>query len=171
MARRAFVRVDVSNALRKVNATEREIMAASEDLQIELATIGRDKMVEYIETRGTGARWMRYTKPRPMPAKKIPFTGTLRDGSFPGRVNTGRMRDAVRVRFERGTKQVRSAFGWIDSADPYFYAQEYGFNAGGFRPRVEVRGMFALRDARQYVVNILPRLAKKYSNRIARGKY
>ena len=166
MARRAFVRVDVSNALRKVNATEREIMAASGDLQIELATIGRDKMVEYIETRGTGRRWT-----VPMRAKEIDPVGGLRDGSFPGRVNTGRMRDAVRARFERGATQMRSAFGWIGNTEPYFYAQEYGFTAGGFRPSVNVPGMFALRDARQYVVNILPRLAKKYSNRIARGKY
>jgi hypothetical protein len=168
MARR-FVRVDVTNALRQLDQVSKAADIALEDMQIELANIGKEKMVEYIETGGTGKTWL-----KPMPAKKIPLSGSPRSSSLPGRVNTGRMRDAVRVKLEKGNKRVTAGFGWIDAPsgdEEYFKAQEYGFSAGGFRRAMSVPGMFALRDARLYVVTVLPRIAKKYQNRIAGGKY
>ena len=178
MAKR-FVRVDITNALKELEELGKAADQALEDMQIEVANLGRDKMVEYIETRGTGKKWGSVTRsgrfrPEPMPAKLIPLIGKFRSGSYPGRVNTGRMRDAVRVRFERGEKQIRSAFGWIDAPkddEVYFKAQEYGFSAGGFRKPVPVQGMFALRDARLYVTSQLPRISEKYKKRLQRGKY
>jgi hypothetical protein len=171
MARR-FVRVDVTNALRQLGEVSKAADIALEDMQIELAEIGKEKMVEYIETRGTGNRWI-----KPMRAKERGLIGSLRPGSFPGRVNTGRMRDAVRVKLERGNKRVTAGFGWIDAPsgdEKYFRAQEYGMKPNqrqGFRPSVDIPGMFALRDARLYVVRIMPKIAKKYQNRIAGGGY
>ena len=156
-----FTRVDISAALKKIDAMKRNIPEAMEDLQIELANEGADKMREYIETRGvygmTGRIWNRR------------FNG--RDRSAPGRVDSGKMLDAVGIKIQKGANKTFSIFGWVGEFEEYFRAQEYGFSKGGFRPPIEVPGMFALRDARRYVENILPRLAKKYENRIARGKY
>jgi hypothetical protein len=166
---RIFVRVDVTRALSQLGEVGRAADVALQDMQMELAQMGREKMVEYIETRGTGNTWL-----KPMRAKEIDPVGSLRSGSYPGRVNTGKMRDAVRVRFERGQKQVRAAFGWIDNAEPYFYAQEHGMRPNrrqGFRKSLDIPGMFALRDARLHVVSMMPKVAEKYKKRIARGKY
>jgi len=113
-------------------------------------------------------------KVRPLPAKWDPRRGSDRNISSPGRVNTGQMRDAVRVRFEGGGSRKIAAFGWINAPaedQQYFLAQDRGFTAGGFRKPVEVRGMFALRDARKYVADeLLPKLSQKYVRRIARGR-
>lgn len=171
MARR-FVRVDVTGALNELRKVGENADIALQDMQMEIATMGRDKMRQLIETRGTGKPWT-----KPMRAKERGPIGSLRSGSSPGRVNTGRMRDAVRVRFERGEKQVRSAFGWIDApadGEKYFRAQEYGMPEGirqGFRKSVDIPGMFALRDARLYVVSQLPRLTQKYRKRLQAGRY
>ena len=181
MARR-FVRVDVTDAIRDLQNTALAVRQANEDLQIELAETGAEIMKDLIENRGTGRRAWGYRDPKtamfvptPMRAKESPRRGSLREGSYPGRVNTGKMRDAVRVKFERGPKKVFADFGWIDSLgkdEQYFEAQEYGFTAGGFRKPQEVKGMFALRDARYEVVRkVLPALIRKYENRIARGRY
>jgi hypothetical protein len=142
-------------------------------LQIEAARAGADKMKELIDTRGTGRVWSRDMRAKEFPA---PGVGNLRSSSSPGRVNTGKMRDAVRYRLEVGKSKIISAFGWIDKPTQqdakYFDAQEYGFYAGGFRKDMNVPGMFALRDARLYVTQqVLPRLYTKYKNRIAGGKY
>jgi len=160
---RQFVRVNVSSAVDKVRAVEKQLAAATEALQIEAAEAGRDKMREIIETSGTGRAWQRSHY-----AKDGGRVGTLRRGSFGGRVNTGNMRDSVSVRFEgRGANRV-AAFGWIRNFEDYFGYQDQGFLhvISGKR----VAGMFALRDARRYVVNqVLPRLTRKYARRIERG--
>lgn len=181
MANPRFSRVDVTGLLKSLESTERLIGQAREDLQIEAARGGAEKMKELIEQRGTGRNpWGYVSKktgrfvPTPMRAKEIPRRGTLRSGSSPGRVNTGNMRDSVAFRFESGPEKTISAFGWINTTGQdreYFLAQEYGFSAGGFRPNMSVAGMFALRDARLYVTKeLLPRLTRKYQNRITRGK-
>jgi hypothetical protein len=174
---RRFVRVDVTNALKELEKMGRAADQALEDMQIELAQMGRDKMVEYIETRGTGRRWGTDSRPEPMHAKEKPLIGSLRAGSFPGRVNTGRMRDAVRIKLDKGPRRVSSAFGWIDAPsddEKYFRAQEYGMKLEqrqGFRKSINIPGMFALRDARLHVVSKMPTVAEKYKKRLERGKY
>lgn len=173
MADPKFSRVDVTNILNFVEGTKRAVVAAKQDLQIEAAKAGAEKMKEFINERGTGATWT-----SPKRAKESPPSGGFRAGSSPGRVNTGNMRDSVSFRFESGPEKTISSFGWINSNvgrgddGEYFLAQELGFTAGGFRAPQEVVGMFALRDARLYVTQqLLPRLATKYAKRIARGNY
>jgi hypothetical protein len=173
MAETRFVRVQVDGFLSTLDKIDKSSLAALEDLQIEAAKAGADKMKEIIETKGIGRPWSRDMKAKEFPA---PGVGNLRSSSSPGRVNTGKMRDAVRYRLEVGKSRIISAFGWIDkpteSDARYFRAQEYGFDAGGFRKDIPVEGMFALRDARLYVTRqVLPRLYGKYKNRIAGGKY
>jgi len=175
-----FARIDVTGAINAIKAVESMADKATEDMQIELANIGVDKMKEFIETRGTGRNPWGYNKQAggfvatPMRAKESPRRGSPRSGSSPGRVNTGNMRDSVAVRIESGVAKRFASFGWIRASGEdreYFQAQEYGFNAGGFRAPQNIPGMFALRDARAYVQNILPRVAKKYQKRIEGGYY
>ena len=162
---RGGARVDISRTLKTFEEMSRGVRQANEDLQIELATAGEEKMKELIETGGTGNRWS-----KPYRAKYNPARGDLRAGSFPGRVNTGNMRDSVGRRFERGQTKTFAAFGWIRNREDYFLFQEYGYTHA--QAGVEVKGMFALRDARRYVVRqVLPRLIRKYGKRIARGVY
>lgn len=177
MPGRKFVRVDVDNVLNLVQGTKQQISAARQDLQIELAKAGAEKMKEIIETKGTDNTWLRPKRAKESPGSGGPI-GNFRTGSSPGRVNTGNMRDSVAFRFEGGSQKTISAFGWINSRTgrgedaEYFVAQDLGFTKGGFRRDIEVTGMFALRDARLFVTQqVLPVLTKKYAKRIARGKY
>lgn len=138
-----------------------------EELVLEAAQEGAKKMKEFVETRGTEEQWT-----KPLRAKENPARGSYKDYSYPGRVNTGNMRDLIRARVQRGPKQVQAAFGWLDPFSPedrYIEAQENGFTKGGFRPDKTVRGMFARRDARLYVqTKVLPRLVRKYTKRLLR---
>ena len=185
MAEKRFARVDVTKALGGLEGVSKAARIANQELQIELAEAGRDKMKDLILERGTGSRRWGYNektasgsrngpfKATPLPAKVKPRSGNLKSSGGPSRFNTGRMMNAVRVRFERGGSRALSAFGWINAPakdEAYFEAQEYGFEAGGFRPDQKVDGMFALRDARLHVTQeVLPKLVRKYKNRIARG--
>ncbi len=180
MAKRRFARVDVSRTIKSLTKTEVEVNRANETLQMELAEAGKDKMQELIDKRGTGSGQWGYKRkntfyPTYLPGKVDPPSGNLKDSGGPSRVNTGRMRNSIRVRFEGRGSVKRAAFGWINPPaddEKYFEAQEYGFTAGGFRPDKEVEGVFALRDARLYVVNeVLPRLIRKIEKRLARGVY
>lgn len=166
--KRRFVRVDA--VLNNIEARKQATPALSQELSMELATAGKEEVQRIIDTSGVGRPW----KVRPLPAKWDPRRGSDRNISSPGRVNTGQMRDAVRVRFEGGGSRKIAAFGWINAPaedQQYFLAQDRGFTKGGFRKPVEVRGMFALRDARKYVADeLLPKLSQKYVRRIARGR-
>lgn len=171
MALPRFARVDVTDVLSALEGVKKAVRQANQDLQIEAAKAGAEKMKEFVETRGTGRMWTSAKR-----AKESPPRGIRRDGSFPGRVNTGNMRDSIGFRFERGEARTISSFGWVNAPTnqdkQYFEAQEYGFSAGGFRKEIDVPGMFALRDARLYVSEqLVPRLARKYEKRIARGDY
>lgn len=139
---------------------------AGEGVVEQAAKAGETKMKQLIETRGTGRTWS-----RPFYAKQSLKTGTERTASSPGRVNTGRMRDLVSSRVERGAVQTNAVFGWVNQKEKYFEYQENGFTAGGFRPPVNVPGMFALRDARLYVSQVvLPKLVRQRLSRIGRNK-
>lgn len=48
-------------------------------------------------------------------------------GNGPGRVDSGKMRDAIRSRIlEKNKNRTVGAWGWLDEAEFYFIAQEYG---------------------------------------------
>lgn len=153
-----YANIDVTNALRKLDSLRQSVPEELEDLQIEAANLGAEKMREYISTRGV------YT----MNGRIWTKTYQGRDRSAPGRVNTGYMLSSVRVGLRRGANRVIASFGWISDFQEYFRAQEYGFEAGGYRAPIPVPGMFALRDARRFVQNALPRLIQKYEKRIAK---
>lgn len=93
---------------------------------------GEDLMKQYIETRGTGRVWSRPS-------------ASGRDRSTPGRVDSGKMRDAVghRKTTQGGSRQLR--IGWVSGTrEDYFQFQETGFtHVSG----VPVEGMHALQDA------------------------
>jgi hypothetical protein len=157
-----FARIEVSKVIRQLEQVGKAAGLAGQDLQMELAEAGRDEMVRLIETRGTNIRWEKKWKGRK--------SGTYKQISSPGRIDSGDMRDAVGVRFERGAQQTNAAFGWIRNFENYFGYQDQGFYHVKANRMVE--GMFALRDARQYVrTQVLPRLVKKYENRIRKGIY
>lgn len=165
---RRFAVIDSSDTERAFAQLAINAPRVMEELVLEAAREGADKMKEFVETRGTEEQWS-----KPLRAKQKPLRGRLKDYSYPGRVNTGNMRDLIRARAQRGDKQVQSAFGWLDPLGPddqYILAQEGGFVKGGFRPDQEVKGMFARRDARLYVQQqVLPRLVRKYTKRFLRG--
>lgn len=83
----------------------------------------------------------------------IESRGTAKSGKR-GRVETGKMRDAVGSTMEASpfSGHIRGRFGWIDEREPYFRYQEQGFtHASG----VDVEGMYALVDAAEYVMRDL----------------
>lgn len=163
---RQFARVDITRFIAQGQKITRAAQSANSAMQMELAQAGRDKMREYIETRGTRVDWQRAHR-----AKDKPPVGRYRRGSSPGRVNTGNMRDSVRARFETGPRRTIAAFGWIGRIgedDEYFQHQDKGFFH--VKKGVGIPGMFALRDARFHVTRReLPRVIRKYEKRIARG--
>lgn len=157
-----FVRINIAGAIKQLEGVAKSVDSAGQDLQMELAKAGRDEMVRLIETRGTGRQWK-----KPWRGRK---SGRYKQTSSPGRVDSGDMRNAVGVRFERGAQQTNVAFGWIRNFENYFGYQDQGFYHKQKGETVE--GMFALRDARQYVATqVLPKLIQKYQKRITRGGY
>jgi hypothetical protein len=149
--------VDVTKSIKSLDRTKTEISQEIEDLTIEAAKFGAEKMKEYISTRGTGVLWASAWRGRK--------TGVYKTTSAPGRIDSGDMLNAVGTAIQAGPKESRAAFGWVRNFEEYFRHQEYGFNHW---IGVRVEGMFALRDARRDVVAELPRLAKKYEKRIAK---
>lgn len=165
---RRFARIDIKSIEKAFSQLSDNAPQIAQDLALEAAREGAEKMKEFVDTRGTGEGWS-----REFYAKNKPRRGNLKDYSEPGRVNTGNMRDLIRARLERGGERTIAAFGWIDpldADDQYIRAQEYGFVKGGFRPPMQVEGMFARRDARLYVEQqVIPRLIRKYTKRLLRG--
>lgn len=172
----ASARINISGALKKLNGIENIVMEESAKMAEEIAKFGEQEMKTNILASGT------------------PFSQKARQAginSGPGRYRTGKMYEAVKSRVEAGPKIVRAAFGWISNVEDYFKYQEYGFRnkfianytsngrliVEGGQPSVRrnpfggfkrTKGMFALRDARQTVVNELPRFTKKYEGIIKR---
>lgn len=169
-----FARINISGALKKIQGIERIIEEESVKMAKEIAEFGEQEMKSNILASGTAF------------SQKARQAG-LNQGS--GRYRTGNMFNAVKSRVEDGGANVRSAFGWIQEFEQYFLYQENGFNNKFFAnytgngrliiqnggpslkratyPR-RTKGMFALRDARQTVVNELPRFVRKYEGIIKR---
>jgi len=149
--------VDVTKFTQKLDRVKTEISQEVEDLTIEAASFGAERMREYISTRGTRVPWANAWRGRK--------TGVYKTTSAPGRIDSGDMLNAVGTAIQAGPRESRATFGWVRNFEEYFRHQEYGFNHW---IGVRVEGMFALRDARRDVVAELPRLAKKYEKRIAK---
>lgn len=93
---------------------------------------GKELGQQYISTRGTGREW---TRPGP----------SGRDASTPGRVDSGKMRDAFGFRktTQGNSRQLR--IGWVSGTrEDYFQFQETGFTHFS---GIDVPGMYALQDA------------------------
>lgn len=84
----------------------------------------------------------------------IQTRGTAKSGKQ-GRIETGRMLNAVTSRVEKDTDtEIEAAFGWLDDRENYFALQERGFtHVSG----VTVEGMFALSDAGEEVARQITR--------------
>lgn len=84
----------------------------------------------------------------------IQTRGTAKSGKQ-GRIETGRMLNAVTSRVEKDTDtEIEAAFGWLDDRENYFALQEGGFtHVSG----VTVEGMFALSDAGEEVARKITR--------------
>lgn len=152
----SYVRTDV--AFSKFDKADTVVQQEISDMTMEVAEKAADKMREFIETRGTNRVWEG--------AWRSQKTGRYRTRSGPGRIDSGDMLKNVGVKFQRGEKQSRAVFGWVNQFENYYKFQELGFKHA-FR-NVTVPGMFALRDSRRYVVSKMPSITKKYEKRIAR---
>lgn len=161
--RRRSSYVDASKFLTSLENAPAEIRQEVEDLTIEMAKLGEERVKYYILRRGTNRTWGDGTKPSGWWSKK---TQRYRYGSTSARYDSGDMLRSVGRQVQSGEKQSRAAFGWLYNFEPYFAYQESGFY--NVLARKPVEGMFAIRDARRDVVNEVPKLARKYASRIAR---
>lgn len=92
-------------------------------------------MKEMIETRGTGRQW------------SGPWFGNPRTESYPGRNDSGHMRDSVTKNTPRVTEKgnIYGGFGWMRNREDYFAYQE-----GGFKHVISgeyIEGMYAMQDS------------------------
>jgi hypothetical protein len=159
--------VDASRFLSGFDKSITEVSQEIEDLTIEAAKIGAERVKYYIATRGTNKIW---GNPNAQPFKPSFWwsskTQQYRDRSTSARFDSGDMFMAVNTKIQSGEKQSRAVFGWVNDPENYYKYQETGFF--NVKAGKQVEGMFALRDARKDVIAALPKLAKKYSTRIAR---
>lgn len=102
---------------------------------------GKQIMRDIIDTSGLGVEWKTWHNGRNM--------------SSPGRVDTGLMGDSVDASIEREANGATGKFGWINRWEDYFGYQDEGFfhNQAGR----EIRGMYALQDAADQVMENLER--------------
>lgn len=89
-------------ALVKTKATK--IQAELDDILIEVLNESADEMQHYIETRETDSEWRR---------------NQVNHG--PGRIDTGKMYNAVDVEIINTATGVMGRFGWIEPEDYYLY--------------------------------------------------
>lgn len=106
-----------------------------------------------IETRGTGRTWERQ------------WGGRV--GSFPGRVDTGEMRDEFRGEVDIKRVETIGKLGWTREQLDYFLYQELGFTHN--LTNEEVEGMYALRDAADRAWEVLVDECSTCSSRFVRS--
>lgn len=99
----------------------------------------RDQIREKIETSGARPNWVRDWS-------GMPHAHGDRSGSTPGRVASGKMRDAVKSRVTQTKTSVTGEAGWIDEWEPYFGLQEAG-GKHNIIPGLQIEGMYAIADA------------------------
>ena len=150
--------VNALQFLKNIDRTISEVSQEAEDLTIEMAQLGEERMKYHIENGGTNEIWGGYWRGRK--------TGRSTNNGGPSRVDSGDMLKAVGKQIQAGPIESRASFGWVNNFEEYFRHQEYGFEHLIAGRRVD--GMFALRDARRDVVAAAPKIAKKYEKRIAK---
>lgn len=106
----------------------------------EFARVGAERMVEYINTRGTG------------------WVGRGAEAFPEGRVDTGDMRRDVKsdIRSQFGRKTA--SFGWLDRKQEYYSLQEVGFHHTSDK---RVKGMYALADAGEDAMEAYKRVMRE----------
>lgn len=171
-----FVRTDINKLFKKFDMSEDFVREEAKNLAEEIGELGSMEMKTNILASGTR------------------FSQAARNAGInqgPGRYRTGKMYKSVEYRVEAGPSRISAAFGWIRNFEDYFIYQELGFRNifiasytgsgnlrvangqpvvrknpyGGFK---RTKGMFALRDATQSVQRELPRIARKYDQRLSR---
>jgi hypothetical protein len=165
--RKNITYVDASKYLAGLDRSISEVSQELEDMTIEAAKLGADRVKYYIATRGTNKIW---GNPNSQPFRPSFWfskkTGRYRDRSTSARFDSGDMFMAVNTKVQAGPRESRAVFGWVNDPENYYQYQETGFF--NVKAGKSVEGMFALRDARKDVVSALPKLAKKYAGRISR---
>lgn len=161
------VRVDDSGVMNLLEEISDTLVQELAETMYKLGKIGEEEMRQKIELGGTRWSWLRKSK-----------WGIGKSGA--GRIDTGAMYDSVVSRPRFGSKQYQVEVGYFKNFKNYFLWQDQGFDnvwTGNpnapyryvFRrkgPAKPVEGLYALRDARQKMVDELPRLMKLLSNRL-----
>lgn len=128
--------VDLSRwFLRLVDSIDDAVEGAVQDT----VEFGEDAMKNLIEHSGTGGTW-----DESWDTLKHATPGRYQ--SYPGRVASGDMLNAVRSEHgSTGPSSYEGAFGWLGAAEPYWLAQEHGFQHNISREQIE--GMNAIAQA------------------------
>lgn len=104
-----------------------EVKEEAEGEMYEAAAEGYGAYYEIITTQGTGWEWaQKWWRPESIPApytRRASPVGTSSEGSTPGRVMSGYMRDSLDVNFGAGFAEV----GFLSGFAMYFEDQELGF--------------------------------------------
>lgn len=170
--------IDNRNWSKRRNKVERAIYSEVSKGMRSLAIGGRDEMRKAVKNKGTD-----FSR----------FRQSLGLGSK-GRVRTGRMYNSISWLYNKGGgyKSIKYTVGFIKGAfEAYYYYQEYGFRnvwkfsrysldgkSSGpnaepgfifkYTPGGYTEGMFALKDARQKIKDLIPNIAKVVKNAIKR---
>jgi hypothetical protein len=103
-----------------------------------IGKIGETQIREFVETRGLNNVWR-----KPVVSER---SGRTRDGSGPGRIDSGEMRDAITSKVSKSGDLTSVAMGWFnpdsDQEYPVQY-QEVGFEHDG---GATIPGMNSLED-------------------------
>lgn len=174
--RQQAVRVNLNNFYKKMDAAEASMTIASAEAVDELGQIGADEMRKVIRESESS------------------FSSTkLQYGLGPaGRIRTGAMLRSVASRLRRGTSQIIVEVGYLRNYQDYFGYQDQGFlnvwKIVGYNPNLgyptapnapngflfekysgsKTEGIFALREARQRMLDEAPRVMRKAEGRITR---
>lgn len=122
-----------------------------EDAMTKAMDAGQDALKDAINTRGTGKKWSR------------PWNG--REGSYPGRVDTGNMLSEAKGQVTGKTAHsVDGELGWPEDSPDYIAYQDQGFYHVIANENIE--GMMALRDsaelAERVLVDEIENIARKF---------
>lgn len=114
-----------------MDGVEKAVEATVEELQYEIEYV--------IDNSGTGKTWV-------MDWSSMPHAYPGRTGSYPGRVASGKMGNAIDSRTTRSKRKVKGEVGWINEYEPYFGFQETG-GKHNLIPGLQIEGMYAIHDA------------------------
>lgn len=114
---------------------------------------GQGALKEAVNTRGTGETWSR------------PWGRSDREGSFPGRVDSGEMLAQAKGEVTgKDAHSVDGELGWPEDSPEYIAYQDQGFYH--VIAHKDIEGMMALRDAtelaEQVLVEEIENVARKF---------